>query len=148
MSESERQGVPADANESCPGTGAEGAGKSSACEGCPNQRACASGAPPSAPTAETDPDLAAIRRRMAGVRRIVLVLSGKGGVGKSTVSAQMAQCLAADGHEVGLLDLDICGPSVPTMFALQGEEVHQSNAGWSPVYVEVRAAPAGPRARP
>ena len=76
--------------------------------------------------------------------RIVLVLSGEGGVGKSTVSAQMAQGIAADGHEVGLLDLDICGPSVPTMFALQGEEVHQSNAGWSPVYVEVRPAPAGP----
>ena len=129
--------VPEDANTGCPGTGTAAAGKSSACEGCPNQRACASGAGASGkPTPETDADLAAVLARMRQVRRIVLVLSGKGGVGKSTVAAQLAQCLAADGHEVGLLDLDICGPSVPTMFALQGEEVHQSAAGWSPVYVE------------
>lgn len=128
---------PADANAGCPGTSAEGAGKSSACEGCPNQRACASGVgATAAPTPETDADLAAVLARMRLVRRIVLVLSGKGGVGKSTVAAQVAQSLAADGHEVGLLDLDICGPSVPTMFALQGEEVHQSASGWSPVYVE------------
>lgn len=37
---------------------------------------------------------------------------------------------------MGLLDIDICGPSIPKMLGLEGEEVHQSNAGWSPVYVE------------
>ena len=47
-------------------------------------------------------------RRMAAGRRIVLVLSGEGGVGKSTVSAQMAQGIAADGREVGPLDIDVC----------------------------------------
>jgi Mrp family chromosome partitioning ATPase len=36
---------------------------------------------------------------------------------------------------VGLLDIDICGPSLPRMLGLEGEEVHQSSAGWSPVYV-------------
>ena len=38
--------------------------------------------------------------------------------------------------QVGLLDIDICGPSIPRMLGLQGEEIHQSGAGWSPVYVE------------
>ena len=38
--------------------------------------------------------------------------------------------------QVGLLDIDICGPSVPKMLGLEGEEVHQSNQGWSPVYVQ------------
>ena len=37
--------------------------------------------------------------------------------------------------QVGLLDIDICGPSVPKMLGLEGEEVHQSSTGWSPVYV-------------
>lgn len=62
--------------------------------------------------------------------------AGKGGVGKSTFSAQLAFALAAAGREVGLLDIDICGPSIPKMLGLEGEEVHQSGAGWSPVYVE------------
>ncbi|KAJ9533748.1 hypothetical protein QJQ45_026796 [Haematococcus lacustris] len=81
-------------------------------------------------------DLASIAQRMASVKHKILVLSGKGGVGKSTFSAQLAFALAAQGKEVGLLDIDICGPSIPKMLGLEGQEVHQSNAGWSPVYVE------------
>ena len=50
----------------------------------------------------------------------VLVLSGKGGVGKSTFSAQLAFALAAAGKEVGLMDVDICGPSIPKMLGLEG----------------------------
>lgn len=121
---------PADAPEHCPGTQSEEAGKAAACAGCPNQAACASA--PKGP----DPDLAAIAERLAPVKHIVLVLSGKGGVGKSTFSAQLAFALAARGLEVGLLDIDICGPSVPKMLGLEGEEIHQSGAGWSPVYVQ------------
>lgn len=44
--------------------------------------------------------------------------------------------LSARGLEVGLLDVDICGPSVPTMLGVVGHEVHQSGEGWSPVYVD------------
>lgn len=122
--------VPTDANEHCPGTSSDTAGKSAACAGCPNQEICAT-APKGA-----DPDLLAIEQRMRNIRHKILVLSGKGGVGKSTFSAQLAFALAARSREVGLLDIDICGPSIPKMLGLEGEEIHQSNAGWSPVYVE------------
>ena len=72
------------------------------------------------------------------MKNIILVLSGKGGVGKSTVSTQLALTIAADSEltQVGLLDIDICGPSVPRMLGLEDQEVHQSNEGWSPVYFE------------
>ncbi|OIV93382.1 hypothetical protein TanjilG_24102 [Lupinus angustifolius] len=122
--------VPEDANEHCPGPQSESAGKSDACEGCPNQQICATA--PKGP----DPDLVAIAERMANVKHKILVLSGKGGVGKSTFSAQLAFALAAKDFQVGLLDIDICGPSIPKMLGLEGQEIHQSNLGWSPVYVE------------
>jgi Mrp family chromosome partitioning ATPase len=73
---------------------------------------------------------------MSEVKHIILVLSGKGGVGKSTTSSQLAFALAARDYQVGLLDVDICGPSIPHMLGLDGEEIHQSNMGWQPVYVQ------------
>jgi Mrp family chromosome partitioning ATPase len=118
------------ANEECVGPSSEQAGKASGCDGCPNQKACAAGA-----GRQEDPDLAVIRERLKDVKRKVLVLSGKGGVGKSTTAAQLAFALAADGLRVGLLDIDICGPSIPHMLGLRGQTVHQSASGWSPVYV-------------
>ncbi|RWR83782.1 cytosolic Fe-S cluster assembly factor NBP35-like protein [Cinnamomum micranthum f. kanehirae] len=122
--------IPENANEHCPGTESELAGKSDACEGCPNQEACATA--PKGP----DPDLVKIAERMATVKHKILVLSGKGGVGKSTFSAQLSFALAAMDYQVGLLDIDICGPSIPKMLGLEGQDIHQSNLGWSPIYVE------------
>lgn len=122
--------IPEDANEHCPGPEAETAGKADACEGCPNQQICATA--PKGP----DPDLIAIEERMATVKHKILVLSGKGGVGKSTFAAQLSFALAEQDKQVGLLDIDICGPSIPKMLGLEGQEIHQSNLGWSPVYVE------------
>ena len=77
-----------------------------------------------------------MERRLAQIRHKILVLSGKGGVGKSTVSAAIAEALAASGHRVGLLDIDVCGPSAPQLLGVQGHQVHQCADGWLPVYVD------------
>lgn len=61
-----------------------------------------------------------LRERMSKVRNKVLVLSGKGGVGKSTVAVNLAVALAKAGERVGLLDIDIHGPSVPKMLNIEG----------------------------
>eukprot|EP00123_Amoebidium_parasiticum_P001276 comp12323_c0_seq1/m.7179 comp12323_c0_seq1/g.7179 ORF comp12323_c0_seq1/g.7179 comp12323_c0_seq1/m.7179 type:complete len:323 (-) comp12323_c0_seq1:55-1023(-) len=124
--------VPAEAPEHCPGTDSEQAGKAAACAGCPNQNICAAAKP-----AGPDPDLGLVLQRMEAVKHKVLVLSGKGGVGKSTFTAQLAFGLAADEErEVAVMDVDICGPSIPKVMGLEGEQVHQSGSGWSPVYVQ------------
>lgn len=58
--------------------------------------------------------------QLKAIKNIVLISSGKGGVGKSTVASNLAVTLAADGAKVGLIDADIYGPSVPIMFDLVG----------------------------
>lgn len=61
---------------------------------------------------------------LPGVKNIVGVSSGKGGVGKSTVAANLAVALAAKGFRVGLLDADIFGPSMPKMFGVEDEQLY------------------------
>jgi len=67
-------------------------------------------------------------------KHIILVLSGKGGVGKSTVACQLALTLSNTGYKVGLLDVDLCGPSIPFVLGLEGKSVHSASTGWVPVY--------------
>ncbi|EGE05772.1 cytosolic Fe-S cluster assembling factor NBP35 [Trichophyton equinum CBS 127.97] len=106
------------------------AGKGDACAGCPNQAICASA--PKGP----DPDIPLITARLASIRHKILVLSGKGGVGKSTFSTLLAHAFASNPQStVGIMDADICGPSIPKMMDVEAETIHVSADGWNPVWV-------------
>ncbi|XP_004933671.1 cytosolic Fe-S cluster assembly factor nubp1 [Bombyx mori] len=124
--------VPDNAPQHCPGTQSEDAGKASACAGCPNQNICASGE-----ASQPDPAVELIKQRLSNVKHKILILSGKGGVGKSTVTSLIGHGLASMSPDinVGILDADICGPSQPRVLGVRGEQVHNSGSGWSPVYV-------------
>jgi ATP-binding protein involved in chromosome partitioning len=76
-----------------------------------------------------------LQQRMAEIRHKLLVLSGKGGVGKSTVAVNLAVALAKAGRHVGLLDVDIHGPSVPKLTGLEGQTVHSDGVALLPLRV-------------
>jgi len=69
------------------------------------------------------------------IRNILLVLSGKGGVGKSSITTQLALTLSLQGHSVGVLDIDLTGPSIPRFFGIEDAKVRQAPGGWIPVDV-------------
>lgn len=64
------------------------------------------------------------------------MLSGKGGVGKSSVTTQLALSLSLAGHSVGILDIDLTGPSIPRMLSIESSKVTQVPGGWAPVCVQ------------
>lgn len=66
------------------------------------------------------------------VKSVIAVMSGKGGVGKSTVSALLASAMAKNGHKVGILDADITGPSIPRLLGLKSGSVRNSEKGMIP----------------
>lgn len=72
-------------------------------------------------------------RNLQRIRHKIVILSGKGGVGKSTVAVNYAVSLMTAGFKVGLLDVDIHGPSVPTMLGLEGIPLEQGVSGLLPV---------------
>ncbi|MCQ4384935.1 MAG: Mrp/NBP35 family ATP-binding protein [Sulfolobales archaeon] len=74
-----------------------------------------------------------IQLRMKSVKYKIAVLSGKGGVGKSFVSSNLAVALAATGKKVGILDVDFHGPSVPKMLGLRGQMLTADDKGINPV---------------
>ncbi|XP_075591211.1 uncharacterized protein LOC142598138 [Dermatophagoides farinae] len=121
-------------NDECPGLGSEEAGLSDKCKGCPNQAECASG------NAESKADLHeklthAISEKFLNVKKVFLSMSGKGGVGKSSIAVQVAYELAERGFKVGLLDIDICGPSIPRMSNTADKDVIKLASGWQPIKV-------------
>jgi ATP-binding protein involved in chromosome partitioning len=87
------------------------------CEGCKSAEGCPSAGNPPAKTTGLPP------KAKIDVKHVIMVLSGKGGVGKSTVSVNLAYALSTHGFKVGLLDLDIHGPNIPKMLGIESHRL-------------------------
>lgn len=74
-----------------------------------------------------------IKNNLDHIQHVIVVLSGKGGVGKSTVAANLALALSNEGFQTGLLDSDFHGPTIPTLLGIEDASVTQSNKGLHPV---------------
>ena len=104
-----------------------GCGSSSDCGGCPSQSSgCGGGA------SQQPQDLTAQLHELSSVKHVIGVVSGKGGVGKSSVTSLMAITMARKGYKVGILDADITGPSIPKMFGIK-EKAYADEIGMYPV---------------
>jgi len=84
-------------------------------------------------TPEQEQEDKALKNRMSQIRHTMLVLSGKGGVGKSTVAVNLAMEFAREGKRVGLLDVDIHGPSIPGMFGMDDRKLYSTGNEIIPV---------------
>ncbi|MBO5519170.1 MAG: Mrp/NBP35 family ATP-binding protein [Candidatus Methanomethylophilus sp.] len=62
-------------------------------------------------------------RTLENIKHVIIVISGKGGVGKSTVSANIAETLSMQGYQTGIMDVDITGPNIPKMFHVEDEKL-------------------------
>ena len=78
------------------------------CEGCPSK------------AGQGKPDFHIDLNADSSIKHVIGVVSGKGGVGKSMVTASLANQKAKEGYKVGILDADITGPSIPKMYGLKG----------------------------
>jgi len=93
-----------------------------------NCSSCSSGQAP-------QPQMGLPPRSKIDVKHVILVLSGKGGVGKSTVSVNLASALSAHGRNVGLLDLDFHGPNIPKMLGIEGQKPAVLEKHIEPVHI-------------
>jgi ATP-binding protein involved in chromosome partitioning len=75
---------------------------------------------------------ARLRARLSQVRAVVAVVSGKGGVGKSSITANLAACWALEGRRVGVLDADLNGPTMATMLGVRGRRLEVGSDGVTP----------------
>ncbi len=76
-----------------------------------------------------------LKEKMANVKRTLIVMSGKGGVGKSTVAVNLAYALSMTGKKVGILDVDIHGPNIAKMLGIEDKKIITHGSGIEPVQV-------------
>jgi len=110
------------------------AGKSPDCQHCDSATCSSKERRPDEPQ-EQFLQRQALARRMCQIGQKLLVLSGKGGVGKSTVAANLAAALAQQGKRVGLLDIDVHGPSIPRLMGVETKQVRGTEDELLPVRV-------------
>jgi len=110
----------------------ESRGAHKTCDNC-SEKDCAASERQKDESEEQFQERRQLQSRLCRIRHKVMVLSGKGGVGKSTVAVNLAAALAMSGKRVGLLDVDIHGPSVPTILGLERETIRHGENGLLPV---------------
>jgi ATP-binding protein involved in chromosome partitioning len=113
----------------------ENGGKPTACDICADKE-CSAAKRKNDESDQAFADRQVLESRLCRIRHKVVVLSGKGGVGKSTVAVNIAVALLMAGKRVGLLDVDIHGPSIPTMLGLEGETLQGGTDGLVPVNLD------------
>lgn len=107
-------------------------GKKATCDTCGNKD-CFAATRKSEESEEEFEDRRKLQSRLCRIHHKVVVLSGKGGVGKSTVAVNLATALVMSGQRVGLLDADIHGPSIPLMLGLEQETIRSCEEGLLPL---------------
>lgn len=86
-------------------------------------------------TEETIQEETKLQDALSQIKHIIIVMSGKGGVGKSTVSSNLAATLSMEGYQTGIMDVDITGPNIPKMFGVEDEKLHVMDEKLIPVTV-------------
>jgi Mrp family chromosome partitioning ATPase len=102
--------------------------ESKGCTGCDKDAACS-------PDKKEAHENARLAQKLEHIRTKIMVMSGKGGVGKSTVSVNLAASLAFEGYQVGLLDADIHGPDIARMCGVENRPLLAHGGGLDPVQV-------------
>ena len=107
----------------------------SACSSCSSAGSCSSESCEGCPSSQQPQSFQEKLNEYSSVKKVIGVVSGKGGVGKSFVTGSLANAMAAKGYKVGILDADITGPSIPKMFGVHGPAMG-SEMGILPISAE------------